>query len=295
VLTGERTIASRLVAEALPTFDLILATVGRAEELGRFLDSLEAQTYDGFRLIVVDQNHDDRVEQPLAARPFDVLRLRSERGLSRARNVALPHVTADLVAFPDDDCVYPPELLGRVARRLADEPALDGLTGREVDVDGRSSPSWKTDAALLTDDNLWNRAISFTIFLRRETVASIGEFDEQLGLGSGRPWSSGEEIDYLVRAVRSGARIAHDPATTVMHPAKTLTDDERRAIAYRDGASVGYVLRKNGYSKRVVARMLVRPLGGTLVSLVRLDATRARAHLGTFRGRFSSYRKTRSA
>ena len=33
VLTGERTIASRLVAEALPTFDLILATVDRAEEL----------------------------------------------------------------------------------------------------------------------------------------------------------------------------------------------------------------------------------------------------------------------
>ena len=29
-----------------------------------------------------------------------------------------------------------------------------------------------------------------------------GTFDERLGLGSGEPWGSGEEIDYLVRAVR---------------------------------------------------------------------------------------------
>jgi glycosyltransferase involved in cell wall biosynthesis len=290
VLTGERTIASRLVTEPLPTFDLILATVGRAEELGRLFDSLARQTHGGFRLIVVDQNDDDRVEQALAGRSFDVLRLRSEPGLSRARNVALPHVTADLVAFPDDDCVYPDDLLERVARRVADEPELDGLTGREVGADGRSSPSWKTDAALLTEDSLWNRAISFTIFLRRGVVERVGEFDEQLGLGSGQPWSSGEEIDYLVRAVRSDARIAYDPALTVTHPAKTLTDEERRAIAYRDGASVGYVLRKNRYPARVVSRMLVRPLGGAVVSLVRLDHRQARVRAAAIRGRLAGLR-----
>jgi glycosyltransferase involved in cell wall biosynthesis len=280
------------VAEALPTFDLILATVGRAEELGRFLDSLETQTYAGLRLIVVDQNDDDRVERAVGARPFEVVRLTSERGLSRARNTALPQVTGDLVAFPDDDCVYPADLLERVARRFAAEPALDGLTGREVDADGRSSASWTMDATLLTDDNLWNRAISFTIFLRRQVVERVGEFDEQLGLGSGQPWSSGEEIDYLVRAARSGARIAYEPGITVTHPAKTLTNDERRAVAYRDGASVGYVLRKSHYSTRVVVRMLVRPLGGALVSLVKLDGARARERLAAWRGRAAGYRRS---
>ena len=56
---------------------------------------------------------------------------------------------------------------------------------------------------ILTDDNLWNRAISFTIFLRRDVVEAVGPFDEELGLGSGRPWASGEETDYLIRAVRT--------------------------------------------------------------------------------------------
>src|SRR3954449_10523543 len=49
---------------------------------------------------------------------------------------------------------------------------------------------------MLTRENLWNRAISFTIFLKREVVERVGAFDERLGL----PSSSGEEIDYLIRS-----------------------------------------------------------------------------------------------
>jgi glycosyltransferase involved in cell wall biosynthesis len=290
VLTSERTIASRLVAEPLPTFDLILATVDRAGELGQLLDSLERQTYSSFRLIVVDQNEDDRVAEVLARRKLDVVHLRSERGLSRARNTGLAQIGADVVVFPDDDCVYPEDLLERVAQRFAANAGLRGLTGREVGADGRSSPSWKRDAAALTDENLWNRAISSTIFLRRELVAAVGSFDEELGLGSGRPWSSGEEIDYLVRALRSGARIEYDPALTVTHDARPLDPPELRALRYRDGASVGYILRKHRYSVHTQARMLLRPLGGALVSLLRLNTAQAQVHAATLRGRLAGLR-----
>jgi glycosyltransferase involved in cell wall biosynthesis len=275
-------------AANLPTFDLVLATVGRTAELSAFLDSLEAQTHRQHRLIVVDQNDDDRVSRMLADRRLDVLHLYSERGLSRARNCALPHVTADVVAFPDDDCVYPAELLERVARRLAAERVLTGLTGRAVDRSDRSSSSWKTDAAVLTEDNLWNRAISYTIFLRRELVESLGRFDEELGLGA--QWTSGEEIDYLVRAVRAGARLAYDPELTVTHDERPLDSSGLSALGYRDGASVGYILRKHGYPRRMRARMIVRPVGGALLSLVRLDPTRARYHIATLHGRVRGLR-----
>jgi len=85
-------------------------------------------------------------------------------------------VSSDIVAFPDDDCSYPPGLLQRVAERLTADPDLDGLTGRAEDASGASSASWKADAAVLTDDNLWNRAISYTIFLRRAVVEQVGAF-----------------------------------------------------------------------------------------------------------------------
>jgi hypothetical protein len=58
----------------------------------------------------------------------------------------------------------------------------------------------------------------------------------------------------------------------------------------RDGASLGYLLRKHGYPLRVVFRMLLRPLGGAVVSLLRFDGGRSRYYLATFRGRIRGYR-----
>jgi glycosyltransferase involved in cell wall biosynthesis len=275
------------VPPELPSFDLVVATVGRTDELAKLLDSLQAQTHRDVRVIVVDQSEDERVEPLLASSGLEMLRLRSARGLSRARNIALPHLTADVVAFPDDDCTYPPDLLARVAGRLADHPELNGVTGRIADTEGRSSRSWKTDRALLDRSNLWNRANSATVFLRRELVGRVGPFDEELGLGSGKPWESGEEIDYLVRALDAGARIEYDPSLVVRH---ALVPDDA-SVGARDGATVGYLLRKHGYPARTQARMLVRPIGGALVSVGRGDLGRARYYAAAFRGRLRGLRR----
>jgi GT2 family glycosyltransferase len=268
-----------------PSFDLVVATVGREADLARLLESIDAQDYTRVRVLVVDQNEDGGVSAVLGQSAVETVHLQSERGLSRARNVALARIEADLVAFPDDDCTYEPGTLRRVAERFAARAELDGLTGRSVDRDGRSAPSWRRDAAVLDTDNLWNRAISYTIFLRREVVVRTGAFDERLGLGSDGPWSSGEEIDYLVRALRSGAHVEYDPDLVVRHDIRV--DDA--GIGYRDGASIGYILRKNGYPAKTVARMLVRPAGGIAASLAQRDVPGARYRLATLRGRLRGY------
>src|SRR5579864_3540599 len=92
-------------------FSLILATVGRLDEVARFLQHLGRQTYRDFELIIVDQNSDDVLERLIRQYQgcFPVLHLRSEPGLSRARNVGLQHFSGDVVAFPDDDCWYAPD------------------------------------------------------------------------------------------------------------------------------------------------------------------------------------------
>lgn len=261
------------------SFDLVVATVGRTEEPARLLASVTGQSYRRRRVLLVDQNGDDRLVPLVGA---GIERVRAEPGLSRARNEALPLVEADVVAFPDDDCTYPADLLERVAQRFADDPALDGLTGRD------DSPRWATDPVRLTRDNLWNRAISFTIFLRASVVRQVGEFDERLGL----PRSSGEEIDYLIRAVDAGARIEYDPSIVVSHRATARPLVE---LGARDGASIGYILRKHRYPRRYVARMLVRPAGGALLALLGNDRSRARFHLSTLRGRVVGYRHAAAA
>ncbi len=281
---------------AQPTFDLVVATLGRSSELEALLVSLEHQSYRSFRLVVVDQNDDDRVGEALTLHPgVEALRLRCEPGLSRARNAALPHVTADVVAFPDDDCVYPDGLLEAAARTLAERPNLDGVSGQAADPLGRPTGRWPTSRCTIELDTVWNRANSHTIFLRRELLERVGGFDEALGLGSGTPWHSGEEIELLVRALRLGARLEYEPSLVVLHPARVLDPAAQVALGRRDGASVGYILARHGYPARVVGRMLTRPVGGAVVCLLRRDSARARFHLDTLRGRVVGYRAGRRA
>ncbi len=272
------------------TFDLVVATLGRAGELDALLDSLERQSHLAFRVVVVDQNEDDRAATVLDRHPhLDIVHIRSEPGLSRARNAALAQLSADVVAFPDDDCAYPADLLERVAARFAERPDLDGLTGRAADDEGKSSTRWPAVRCAVTAATVWNRVNSHTLFLRREAVARAGRFDEALGLGSGRPWHSGEETDFVVGALYAGVRIEYDPSFVVVHPFRRPTPAEWRALGARDGASVGYILRKRRYPLRTVVRMLVRPLGGGLVSMARGDLARARYQGATLAGRIRGY------
>jgi glycosyltransferase involved in cell wall biosynthesis len=279
------------VAEpSLPTWDLVLCTVGRREEPARFLDSLRAQTHRSFRVVVVDQNDDDRLV-PLLARygELDVLHLHAPRGLSRSRNTALPHLRAELVAFPDDDCVYPDGLLERVARRFAANPTLDGLTGRDLDAAGRGSRAWPAEPMQVTTANVWYHGLSAAIALRHDLIVRVGAFDEGLGLGPGTRWSAAEEVDYLIRALKLGARVEFDPDFAVEHELQARGPADLSALGRDEGGSVGYLLRKHSYPRRTVARMFVRPVGGAALSLARRDTTRARFYLNTLRGRLAGY------
>ena len=275
--------------------DLVVATVGRRDELCRLLDSLATQTRPPARVLVVDQNPDERLAEVSAAHPsLTVERMRSAPGLSRARNAALPRLEADLVAFPDDDCTYPPELLARVVARFDDDPSLGILAGKLEDAERRSIGRWPPTRRRIGADDVWHAATSATIFARREVVGRIGPFDVALGLGPGSRFGSGEEIDYLVRALRAGVRVEYDPSLVIRHAVRPTGPDELVAHGRRDGGSVGYVLGRHGYPPGVVARMLVRPTVGALLSLVLLDTTRARFQAATLVGRVCGLRYGRS-
>jgi glycosyltransferase involved in cell wall biosynthesis len=229
------------------SFDLVVATVGRVDELRRFLESVLEQSYPSVRVILVDQSDDDRVAGVIGdfADRLDLLRLCSKPGLSRARNVGLREVDADVVAFPDDDCRYPAGLLWGVARDFETTPQRDVVSVRSVDESGRpSNMRWDTDGGQVTRFNVWKRAISYTVFLRRSAVNAVGAFDERLGAGAGTRFGSGEETDYLLRMLATGRTMHYDPALNVVH---RHVGAGGRARAYDYGVGQGHVLRRHGY------------------------------------------------
>lgn len=259
-------------------FVLIMSTLGRDEDVRRFLESLDRQTHRDFALYVCDQNDDDRLKAVLASFEgrFPIKVTTSAKGLSRGRNAALKLAGREAggvapddccIVFPDDDCWYDdPRLLEEVASALQENPALDGVTARSVDQDGvpsaRSSPDVEVE---ITPSNIFvgSMAISYCIFLRKPFVDAVGQFDEALGVGAGTPWGAGEESDYLIRGLRAGRRLRYLPTLRVRHPRKDALSDAGRFMSYAMGH--GRVLRKNGYSAAFLARDVVKALGAFAV------------------------------
>lgn len=274
-----------------PRISLILATLGRTVELEDFLASLANQRYRKFEVIVVDQNEDDRVVPVLLKfeDKFRIKHVRSHKGLSRARNAGLKHASGEVIAFPDDDCLYPPNLLESVARWFNEHPEWHGLTGRLVDTNGLpSGGKWDNKEGAVNRYNVWRRGISITMFLRREVVTAVGPFDEDLGVGAGTPWGSGEETDYLIRALEAGFRIFYDPNLWVVHPNKEPTP----VMAYRYALGMGRVLRKHGYPLWFLAYYSARNLGATLLHLASGKRNRAYASWAALWGRLNGWRRS---
>lgn len=277
-------------------FSLVLATIGRSTEVETFLRSLDAQTYRCIQLIVVDQNQDDRVERLMSqyAKDFEVQHVRSAPGLSHARNVGLDYVSGDVVAFPDDDCWYAPTLLQEVHDELSRDPTIDGITGRSVDQNfGESGGSFSKVGAMVDIYRVWSQAISYTIFLKRHVCDAVaGGFDETLGVGANTLFGSGEETDYLIRAIRSGKRLRYVPEITVFHPDKTAQLDRQMiGKAEKYGCGMGRVLAKHGYPLHYRAKALARPVLGSLLAALLLQPSLSRLRwakaVGRFRGMVS--------
>jgi glycosyltransferase involved in cell wall biosynthesis len=261
-------------------FSLVMATLGRSVEIERLFGSLVGQAYRNFELLVVDQNEDDRVRKIVNAfrDRMEIVYLRSEKGLSRARNVGLRHVRGDLVAFPDDDCWYGPDVLARVVARFRADGTLAGVTGRSIDGSGAASQGrWALEPLVVNKRNVWTCATSYTIFLRAAAAKQAGDFDETLGVGSGSRWGAGEEVNYLLKVLAAGMVVRYDPALTIFHPEPIPVMDEKafsRARLYNRG--FGRVLGLNGYPFYFVFYLVFRSVAGCVVSALKFDFKRAK-------------------
>lgn len=270
-------------------FSLVVATIGRIRELEDLFQSLSLQTHRDFEVILVDQNDDDRLAWiDTSPYPFPIIRTRSNvHHLSHARNVGLGKAIGDIVAFPDDDCAYPPDLLGRVDEAFRKQLDLGVRTGPAVTLAGGSSSGrWRKDLGEIDLKNVWLCAIAFNMFIRRTLVLSIGGFDEHLGVGG--QFGSAEDSDLVLRAVRAGWRGWYDTAQLAVHPDKRLSPvAAERAFAY--GAGLGYALRKHRVPTWTWANFMIRPIGGCITSLAAARFVDVKYYWFTLRGRIYGF------
>ena len=273
-------------------FSLVLATINRIVELERFLSSLNAQTYRDFELIVVDQNTDDRLVSLLKKYEscFPITHLRSTKGLSHARNIGLKYITGDIVCFPDDDCWYSPQLLCDVFNFFQDSQGLVGVTGITVNEKGEESvTNWDKLDGYITKLNVWRRCTSISIFLKSFVFENQRiSFDERLGVGAKTPWGAGEDNDLILSAISLG-RVYYTRNIVVGHRKNEANDlNQYRALSY--GRGMGKVLRKHAYPVWFVGYLLIKPLGGAIISILLGKWSKAVYHKALIIGRYQGWR-----
>ncbi len=253
-----------------PAISLVVATIGETPHLARLARSLGAQEFRDFEVIVVNQGAERALDAFEATLPdwVALTKLRSERGLSRARNAGLKAARGRLVAFPDDDCWYPQDLLGRVASSFEADETLDVLTCATRDAEGtHSNGTFLAHSAPLTHRNVWKAGNSNGIFLRLAPALAARGFEETLGAGSGSPFGSGEETDLLLRLIRAGARGRFDAQLFVHHDQVDRIPDAgtlRRARLY--SAGYGRVLRLHSYNPAFAIYRAGRSLTAALLA-----------------------------
>ena len=186
------------------------------------LESVAAQTFRNFEVIVVDDGSTDGsvelLEQFIASHPDLTIRLERKEngGQSSARNLGAELAAGEWLAFLDQDDIWLPDRLQTVVPYLNDSVDLvytDADTINEngevetLGIHARLGAGGKQPKTSLSDCMYGDCFVMPGVTtVRKEMFVRIGGFDERL--------SGYEDDDFFVRAVQAG-RIGYVPVSTL--------------------------------------------------------------------------------
>ena len=210
-------------------FSLIMCTVGRTNTLYSAISSIINQTYKSFELIIVDQNSND-VLKPILEKfsgYYNIKHIRSNiKGLSANRNIGIKYAQGEIIAFPDDDCLYLPNTLDSIKQIFDKNSGLDVVT---INIKGINSEMFFINDHSNFRLNRYNfkpYAISIGIFVRYKSINDVW-FDEELG--AGKYFGAAEESDMVSELLENKYCGMYFGNNYVLHPigVQDLTEDKK--------------------------------------------------------------------
>lgn len=177
----------------MATVDIIIPAYNAAHFLPKALDSVIAQTFSDWRILLIDDGSQDRTAEvvaPYRERLGDRLLYvhKQNGGLAAARNTAIQHATAEFLALLDADDIWLPNRLEAAVRRFQGHPEIGIVYGfvTRIDQDGRLLDTFATRNAHAEGHvarYIYQRTLDLpcpTITFRRVCVEQVGGFDESM-------------------------------------------------------------------------------------------------------------------
>ncbi len=211
--------------ERMPFFSIILPTFNRAHRVARAIESVLAQAFTDWELIIVDDGSRDNTFEII--RPFV---LKDERiryhyarnhGLAIARNTGIQMSHGRYITFLDSDDEYLPEHLQIRAEYLDVHPEVELLHGG-VEVIGPNRVADKHDPSKQIP--ISECVIGGTFFIRSDLAERLQGFHDVV---------YGDDADFFARVEKSGAVI--DKINVPTYCYNRMESDSLTAIAGREG------------------------------------------------------------
>ncbi len=177
----------------VPTVDVIIPAFNAQKHLAAALDSVLAQTFEDWRILLVNDGSTDATGE-IAARYQQRLQgkmqviTQANAGLPAARNAAIRHASAEFLAILDSDDVWLPCRLSESLSAFEGRPQVGLSYGLVTRIDEQDRPlfTFKGNphhAEGRIAPYIYMRRVEFpcpTVMFRRRCVEEVGVFDETM-------------------------------------------------------------------------------------------------------------------
>jgi len=214
-----------------PTVSVVLPTFNRLPYLRAAVDSVFAQSFQDWELIIADDGSDAETRaylQTVAGMPRVKLLCLPHTGNPPAvRNAALREAHAEYVAFLDSDDIWLPRKLESQLASLRCRPTRKWSYTRCVMVDGSCNPLTAARAMRYPATDGWildqllrgeATVVQSSVLASRELITSIGGYPEDLPI-------CGDYELYVQLALRSEIDLVDEPFVLVRRHALHYCDD----------------------------------------------------------------------
>lgn len=206
-------------SEQVPAVSVIIPAYNVADYIGEALDSVFAQTFTDYEVVVINDGSPDtpQLEQALAPYLPRILYLKQEnRGAAAARNAGLRVARGRFVAFLDSDDFWLPDYLAEQIKFIdssgADLVYADALLIGDSPLAGRTYMETAPSHGEVTAESLLAlrcNVITSGVIARRRLVIEVGMFDEAI--------RRAHDFDLWLRLAKHGARLTYQRRVLLKH------------------------------------------------------------------------------
>jgi GT2 family glycosyltransferase len=172
-----------------PEVSVIIPCYNLGHYLDEAVDSVLAQTYQSFEILVVDDGSTDRATQTLLGdyrRPRTRVIQVAHGGLAAARNAGIARASGNYLCALDADDRLEPSYLAKAVPRLDADPSV-AFVSCWLRAFGEEDWEWTPERCDLPA-LLWENTVLTAALVRRQAVLAVGGYDTAMPVQGDEDW-----------------------------------------------------------------------------------------------------------